>query len=134
MQVTAKLNYLRTAPRKVRMVADMLRGKDVEAAKVLLRFSLKKSTKPIEKLLNSAIANAKNDFELEAKNLKIAKITVDEGPKLKRWRPRSRGRAMPIQKKTSHITIVLETKKPTDKETVETKPKKDTSDKKAVKK
>lgn len=112
MQPTAKLNYLRTAPRKVRMVADMIRGKDVETARTLLRFSLKKSIGPMEKLLNSAIANAKNDFDLDEKDLVISKITVDEGPKLKRWRPRSRGRAMPIQKKTSHITIVLSTVKP----------------------
>lgn len=134
MQVTAKLNYLRTAPRKVRMVADMIRGKDVETARTLLRFSLKKSNKPIEKLLNSAVANAKNDFDLQAKNLKIAKITVDEGPKLKRWRPRSRGRAMPIQKKTSHITIVLEPIKPSDSVKGKDKVKKDVSDRKSVKK
>jgi len=134
MQVTAKLNYLRTAPRKVRMVADMIRGKDVTAAQTLLRFSLKKSNKPIEKLLNSAVANAKNDFDLQAKDLKIAKITVDEGPKLKRWRPRSRGRAMPIQKKTSHITIVLEPIKSSDSVKGKEKPKKAVSSKKEIKK
>ena len=134
MQVTAKLNYLRTAPRKVRMVADMIRGKDVETAQTLLRFSLKKSNKPIEKLLNSVVANAKNNFDLQPKNLRIAKITVDEGPKLKRWRPRSRGRAMPIQKKTSHITIVLEPIKSSDSVKDKGKAKKDTSAKKDIKK
>jgi len=112
MQVKAKLNYLRIAPRKVRIATHMVRGKKVEEAKLLLRFSLKKSTKALEKLLDSAIANAKNDFDLASENLKIAEITVDEGPKLKRWRPRSRGRALQIQKKTSHITIVLEDVKP----------------------
>ena len=86
----------------------MIRGKQVETARVLLRFSLKRATRPIEKLLNSAVANAKNSFDLKEGDLRIARLTVDEGPKLKRWRPRSRGRAMPIQKKTSHITITLE--------------------------
>lgn len=107
-EVTAKLNYLRIAPRKVRLVADMLKQKKVAEAKALLRFNLKKGARPIAKLLNSAVANAKNNFNLKEDDLRVAKITVDEGPKLKRWRPRSRGRAMEIQKKTSHITLVLE--------------------------
>jgi large subunit ribosomal protein L22 len=111
MEVKAKLRYLRIAPRKVRLVADLIRGKNVEEAKLLLDFSLKKAARPLKKLLESAIANAKNNFDLEEKTLRIAKVTVDEGPKLKRWRARARGRAYEIQKKTSHITIVLEGEK-----------------------
>ena len=108
MQVIAKLNYLRTAPRKVRLVCDVIRGKNVTEAKDILKFSVKKPTRTLAKLLDSAIANAKNDFDLKEEDLKISEVKVDEGPKLKRWRPRSRGRAMQIQKKTSHITLVLE--------------------------
>lgn len=103
----AKLSYLRISPRKVRLVADLIKGKTVEEAQVILSFTVKKACRPILKLLKSAIASAVNDFKLVESNLKIAKITVDGGPMLKRWRPRARGRAFPIQKKTSHVTIVL---------------------------
>ena len=109
MPITAKLNYLRLAPRKARLVANLIRGKAVPQARALLDFSLKRGSLSLKKLLDSAVANAKNDFEVsKEENLYIAKITVDEGPKLKRWRARARGRAMEIQKKTSHITLVLE--------------------------
>ncbi len=108
MQVLAKLNYFRIAPRKVRLVADLIRGKSVEEAKTILNFTIKKSTKDLLKLLKSAIANAKNNFQLEEKNLYISKILVNEGPKYKRWRARARGQAAEIQKKTSHITLILE--------------------------
>lgn len=74
-------------------------------------FSLKKGSRPMSKLLDSAVANAKNNFHLDEDTLYTSKITVDEGPKLKRWRARSRGRAYEIQKKTSHITLILEGKK-----------------------
>jgi len=108
MSVIAKLNYLRIAPRKVRLVADLIRGKSVEEAQNILNFLAKKSAFPLLKLLNSAIANAKNNFQLEKSNLYISKITINEGPKLKRWRARARGVAAEIQKKTSHVTIVLD--------------------------
>jgi len=107
MEVKAKLNYLRIAPRKVRLVADMIRGKRVEEAQRILQFTRKRAAGPLLKLLNSAISNAKHNFQLKAENLWISKLLVNEGPKLKRWRPRARGRAFEIQKKTSHITIVL---------------------------
>ena len=106
--IKAKLNYLRIAPRKVRLVADLIRRQKAVDALQQLQFLNKKATLPLIKLLQSAIANAKNDFQVEESNLFISKITVDEGPKLKRWRAVSRGRAAPIQKKTSHITLVLE--------------------------
>lgn len=114
MAVTAKLRHLRIAPRKVRLVADLIRGKSIEEAQTILNFTIKKAAAPLFKLLKSAIANAKNNFQLEESNLYISKITVDEGQKYKRWMPRARGQASEIQKKTSHITLVLEQIKPTE--------------------
>ena len=108
MPITAKLRYLRIAPRKVRLVADLIRGKSVKEAQTILNFTVKKAAQPLLKLLKSAVNNAKNNFQLEESSLYVAKITVDEGPKYKRWMPRARGQASEIQKKSSHITIVLE--------------------------
>ena len=107
MFATAKLKYLRIAPRKVRLVADMIRGQKVSKAKSYLQFTVNRSSLPVLKLLNSAIINAKNKMNWEESNLFVSSINVDEGPKLKRWMPRARGSASPIQKKTSHITIIL---------------------------
>ena len=122
MTVKAKLKYLRIAPRKVRLVADMIRGQKVGRAKSYLKFTVNRSSEPVLKLLNSAVSNAKNKMEWEESNLYISSITVDEGPKLKRWRPRARGSASPIHKKTSHITVTLEQLEKKDKK--ETKKKK----------
>ncbi len=108
MEVTAKLNYLRISPRKMRLLTDLIRGKKVGQAKSFLNFKVKRGALPLKKLLESAIANAKNNFSLDESTLVISEIFVDEGPKLKRWHAMSRGRAFPIQKKTSHVTIVLE--------------------------
>ncbi|MDP2641080.1 MAG: 50S ribosomal protein L22 [Candidatus Yanofskybacteria bacterium] len=99
----AKLSNLRIAPRKVRLVVDLIRGKNAGSARTILQFAQKKGTDPVLKLLNSAIANAQQ----EADRLIISRIEVAEGSKLKRWLPRARGQATPIQKKTSHITIEL---------------------------
>jgi large subunit ribosomal protein L22 len=107
MLVTAKLRNLRIAARKVRLVADLIRGKKIEHAQTILDFTTKRAARPLLKLLNSAVANARNNLKIDPKNLYISKITVDEGPKYKRWRARARGRASEIQKKTSHITLVL---------------------------
>ncbi len=107
MEVKVKLRYLRIAPRKVRLVADQMRGETVPKTKGFLTFTPKRATDPLLKLLNSAVATAKNDYNLEESNLYVSEIRVDEGPKLKRWMPRARGSASPIQKKTSHVTIVL---------------------------
>jgi len=108
MAVISKLNYLRIAPRKVRLVADLIRRKKAEEAQSILKFTVKKGSEPMLKLLNTAMADAKNNFQLDPSNLIISKITVDEGPKYKRWKARSRGMAAPIKKRTSHITIVLD--------------------------
>ena len=108
MPVVAKLKYLRIAPRKVRLVADLIRGKSVEQAQTLLHFTVKKANEPLLKLLKSAIASARNNFQLQESNLYICKISVDEGPKYKRYMPRARGQAYEIQKKTSHVTLWLD--------------------------
>lgn len=107
MPVISKLKYLRIAPRKVRLVADLIRRKKAEEAQTILDFTTKGAAKPLIKLLKTAIADARHNFQLDPSNLYISKITVDEGPKYKRWKARSRGIAAPIQKKTSHITLVL---------------------------
>jgi large subunit ribosomal protein L22 len=106
--VRAKLSNLRIAPRKMRLIVDLIRRKPVLEAERILKFAVKSGVKDILKLLKSAVSSASHDFQLEESNLYIAKITVDEGPKLKRWMPRARGSASAIQKKTSHITIILE--------------------------
>jgi len=124
MPVTAKLRNLRIAPRKVRMVADLIRRKPVVEAENILKFTVKRAAPAILKLLNSAVANAKNNFKMEKDNLYIQRILVDEGPKMKRWLPRARGKADEIQKKTSHITIILdEIKGKADRDTIKNKQK-----------
>jgi large subunit ribosomal protein L22 len=111
MEAKAILKYLRIAPRKVRLVADLIRKKDVKRAKEILAFTKKRAALPILKLLNSAVANAKQKYGIDEENLVVDKILVNEGPKLKRVFPRARGRANIIQKKTSHVLIVLKPKK-----------------------
>ena len=133
MEAKAKLRHLRIAPRKTRLVVDMVRGKTAKEAQVILRFTSKRAALPLLKLLNSAVANAKV-LEMNENNLYISEITVDEGPKLKRWRARSRGRAFGIQKKTSHINLTLSeikgtTKKKTKKEDKKTETKIETEKK-----
>ena len=111
MQVSAKLRHLRMSPRKVRLVADVIRGLDVKNAQNQLSFMNKRAAKPVLKLLNSAVANAEHNFKFKKDNLYISELRVDEGAILKRWRARAMGRAAPINKRTSHILIVLSEKK-----------------------
>lgn len=132
MTITAKLNYLRIAPRKVRLVADLIRGKQVPEAQAILNFTTKKATGPILKLLNSALANAKNTYQLESAGLCISEIKVNEGPKYKRWRSMSRGQAYEIQKKTSHIVLVLSETKGEGKKAKKTKKIKETPEVKKI--
>ncbi|MDZ4231841.1 MAG: 50S ribosomal protein L22 [Candidatus Pacearchaeota archaeon] len=108
MNTRASVKYIRIAPRKVRLVADLIRNKKASDALTQLQFTTKKGADPIRKLLNSAIASAQQQYEVNPSELKIVKITVDEGPKLKRWRARARGAAYQIQKKSSHISLELE--------------------------
>jgi large subunit ribosomal protein L22 len=121
MEVKVKLSNLRTAPRKVRLVADLVRGKKLVEAQNILLFTVNKSAKNILKLLNSAVASATHDLHLNESNLFISKIMVDEGPKLKRWHPMSRGRAFPIIKRTSQIVLVLAEVNATNSKKLETK-------------
>ncbi len=114
MKVTAKLNHLRISSRKVRRVADLIRGLDVENARHQLRFMGQRSTLSLHKLLESAIANAKNQG-LVSSNLYVYAVLVDGGPILKRHRPRMGGRASPLRKRTSHVTLVLEEREPSRK-------------------
>ena len=105
----AKLNYLKISPRKVRLVANLIRGKKLEEAQNLLRFTLKRGTLPLLKLLNQAVANAvSNNAIVNEKNLFISKIFIDEGPVAKRRFPRARGKSDIIRKRTSHVTIELD--------------------------
>lgn len=111
MQAKAIARTVRIAPRKVRLVIDLIRGKQVGEAIAILRHTQKSSSPVVEKVLNSAIANAEHNYEMEPNNLVITQAFVDEGPTLKRFRPRAMGRASAINKRTSHITIVLSEKK-----------------------
>jgi len=107
MEIKAELNFLRMSPRKVRLAADMIRGKKVADALNIVKFSGRWASKPLLKLLNSAIANATHNFNLQKDDLYIKTIKVNQGPMLKRFSARAFGRAAEIQKKTSHIIIVL---------------------------
>jgi len=107
MEVRAVGKYLRVSPYKVRLVADLVRGKKVGDALTILKFLPKKSGRLINKTLRSAVANAENTQSMDVDTLFIKTLLVDEGPKLKRWRPRAMGRATRILKRTSHITMVL---------------------------
>lgn len=109
VDVKAKLNYYRIAPRKARLVADLIRGKRVDEALIQIAFLKKKSSPAIAKLLKSAISNAKHNYKMEAgnANLYIKEIRVDEGPAHKRYRRIWHGMAHPFKRRTSHITVVL---------------------------
>lgn len=115
MESTAKLRYAKVSAQKARLVADLVRGRDVSEAIEILQFTRKKSAPLIRKLVESAIANAEHSAEntggdLDVDELYVKTITVDEGPGLRRFRPRAQGRATRIVKKTSHINVVLGTR------------------------
>ncbi|MEW5907839.1 MAG: 50S ribosomal protein L22 [Patescibacteria group bacterium] len=109
MEIRAKLRYARMAPRKMRLVADLVRGQKIDKAFLQLSFSKKKSAPIIAKLLKSAVSNARHNYKIDTENkdLYIKEIRVDEGPSYKRYRPAARGRTHPYKKRTSHITVVL---------------------------
>ncbi|MDA2969501.1 MAG: 50S ribosomal protein L22 [Actinomycetota bacterium] len=108
--VTAKGNYIRQSPYKMRLVLNLIRGCDVQEALNILTFTKRKAAIEIKQVLESAIANASANHSLDASNLFISKAIADEGPTLKRFRPRARGRAGRINKRTSHVLIELESK------------------------
>ena len=105
--VKASARYVRIAPRKARLIADQVRGMHIEKARALLQFSPRSAAEDIHKLINSAAANAENNHDLIGDEMRVASITVDEGPTLRRFRPRAMGRATPINKRTSHIRVAL---------------------------
>lgn len=116
MLVKAELKNYRQSPRKVRLVVDQVRGKSALEAIDILTFTAKKASDPIIKLVESAVANAKNNFSLEPENLFVKEIMVDEGVTMHRWRARARGSAAPIRKRSSHVKVVLSDKDSKKKE------------------
>ena len=108
MEVKAKLRFVRVGPRKAQLVADLIRGKGSEEALNILTFTKKAAAKIVIKLLKSAIANATQKKSIDVDRLYVKKITVDQGPTMKRFQPRALGRATTIRKRSSHITIVLD--------------------------
>ncbi len=107
MKVRAQAKYIRQSPYKVRRVLDLVRGLPVSEAEHILSFTQRRAAEPVAKVLRSAVANAEHNFALDADELVVAEAYADEGPTLKRYRPRARGRATRIRKRTSHITIVV---------------------------
>lgn len=110
-QAKAVAKSVRIAPRKVRLVVDLIRGKDVGQAVAILRHTQRGASSVVEKVLNSAIANAEHNYELDPENLIVSEVYVGEGATLKRFRPRAQGRASSINKRTSHVTVIVTEKK-----------------------
>ena len=107
MEARAQATYVRISPRKVKVVLDLIRNQPVDVALAIVRNTPKAACEPLEKLLKSAAANAENNFNMDGKNLYVAECFACPGPILKRVRPRAQGRAYRIEKRTSHITVVL---------------------------
>lgn len=110
MEVTANIRYLRISPRKVRVVADAIRGLDAARARTMLSHASRRAAGPLGKLLQSAVTSGKQRFQLEEQALMVKELRVDPGPTLKRWRARAFGRSAVIRKRTSHVSLVLGTK------------------------
>ena len=107
MEIKVKLKFIRMSSKKLRLVANLIRGAEVDQALNQLRFANKKAAEPIAKLLKSAIASAKNDFALDEHNLFVKEIRIDEGGMLKRWTPKAHGSATPIRRRLSHVNITV---------------------------
>lgn len=105
--VTATARYVRSSARKTRLIADLVRGKSVAQAQAILAYDTHAAAEPVRKVLQSAMANADHNAGLDVQDLVLARVTVDEGPTIKRFRPRAMGRASSIKKRTCHITIGL---------------------------
>ena len=106
----AMARTVRVSPRKTRLVLDLIRGKNVADAIAILKFTPNKAARIVEKTLNSAIANAENNFGLEKANLVVSEAFANEGPTMTRFRPRAKGSASPINKRTTHVTVVVSEK------------------------
>jgi large subunit ribosomal protein L22 len=112
MEARAQARYVRVTPMKARRVVDVIRGMPADEAAALLRFAPQAAAEPVRKVLASAMANAENKDGIAADSLYVAQAYVDEGPTIKRFRPRAQGRAYRINKRTSHITVVVEERTP----------------------
>ena len=110
MEAKATLKYASIAPRKVMIVLDLIRGKQIDEAAAILKYTPKRASYIVGKLLNSAVANAENNFSMNREKLFISRAYADQGPTLKRYLPRAHGRADVLRKRSSHITLVLEEK------------------------
>lgn len=110
MRVSATAKHIRISPRKVRLVTDLIAGKPVEEAAAILRFLPNAAARDVAKVLKSATANAENNHDLSADDLVVVAAIANEGPTIKRFRPRAQGRAFPIHKPMTHVTIVVESK------------------------
>ena len=110
METRAVAKFVRISPRKIRLVMDQVRGKQVGEALNMLSFAPQRGARILRKLVNSAIANAEQNTGVDVDSLYIMRVYADEGPTLKRWRPRAQGRATSIRKRTSHLTVVLNEK------------------------
>jgi len=108
MEVTAKARYVRVAPRKARLVTDLVKGKKVGEALSILSLTHKAFAKALTKLITSAVANAQQNKQMDVDTLVVKRVSVDDGPTLKRFMPRAMGRATMIRKRTSHVTVVLD--------------------------
>ncbi|MBC8458644.1 MAG: 50S ribosomal protein L22 [Deltaproteobacteria bacterium] len=108
METRAAAKFIRVSPRKIRLVMDQVRGRKVEEALNILSFAPQKGARILKKLINSAVANAEQNSDVDVDLLYIKRLYADEGPTMKRWRPRAQGRATRINKRTSHLTIIVD--------------------------
>ncbi|MDQ1249010.1 MAG: large subunit ribosomal protein [Actinomycetota bacterium] len=115
MEARAQARYVRVTPMKARRVVDLIRGLPVAEAQAILRFAPQAASDPVGKVLDSAVANAAHNHQLDPATLVVSEAFVDEGPTMKRFRPRAQGRAYRIRKRTSHITVVVEPRQTTAK-------------------
>ena len=113
MEVKAQARFVRVTPFKARRVVDLIRGQHVDEARRILNFTPRAAALPVRKVLDSAIANAEHNHQLPADTLFVSQAFVDEGPTLKRYRPRALGRAYRVRKRTSHITVVVDSREAT---------------------
>lgn len=107
MEVTSTIKFLRMSPRKIKLVSDKMENTPVSAALVSLRFVQKKASNPLIKVIKAAVSDAKNNFKLDESKLRIKRFEIQEGPRLKRIQPVSRGQSHPIIKRTAHIKVVI---------------------------
>lgn len=108
METRAATKFIRVSPRKIRLVMDQVRGRKVEEALNILSFAPQKGARILKKLINSAVANAEQNSDVDVDSLYVKRLYADEGPTMKRWRPRAQGRATRINKRTSHLAIIVD--------------------------